>query len=148
MPFQFPLETILRFCQSVEHQEELRLRAANQQVSLARQAIEEIDGLRSEGRRHQAHELGTGTTSAEVRFALVREDALRRRRGELERHLKQAEGLRDRQQKIFADARRKRETYQILREGQLAEYSRATARREQRLLDDQHLMRRTRTRHG
>lgn len=141
MPFRFPLEAVLHFRQSVEHQQELRLRAANQQVVRGRRLLEQLDARITDTRSEQARQLGTGTTAAELRFGLLCEASLQRQSQELLRELLRVENLRDQQQKIFQQARRERETFESLRDRQLEQYRRDTARREQRHLDDLFLQR-------
>ncbi|HUI85512.1 MAG TPA: hypothetical protein VL240_14910, partial [Candidatus Binatia bacterium] len=70
MAFRFSLETVLHFRRSVEHQQELRLRAANQQVTRARHLVGHIDQQIAAERSGQAQHLAAGTTSAELRFSL------------------------------------------------------------------------------
>jgi flagellar export protein FliJ len=141
MVFHFPLQAVFHFRQSVEHQHELRLRTANQQVARARRVVEQFDDRIRQAQLRQANELGAGTTSAELRFALAAEAALHQQRQEAERDLLRRQNLRDQQQKIFQQARRERETFESLRNHQLHDYERAAARREQRQLDDLFLLR-------
>jgi len=141
MAYHFPLQAVFHFRQSVELQQELRLRTANQQVARARRVVEQFDERIRQVQLRQAHELGVGTTSAELRFALTREAALRLQRQDAERDLARWQNLRDQQQKIFQQARRERETFESLRDQQLREYERAASRREQRQLDDLFLLR-------
>jgi len=141
MPFRFPLQAVFHFRQSMEHQQELRLRTANQQVARARRVVEQFDERIRQMQFRQTHELGVGTTSAELRFALAGEAALRLQRQDAERDLVRWQNLCDRQQKIFQQARRERETFESLRNHQLRDYERAAARREQRQLDDLFLLR-------
>ncbi len=139
--FHFPLQAVFHFRQSVEHQQELRLRAANQQVAKVRHGLEQIDERIRQMQARESQELQAGTTAAELRFALGCEAALRQLRQETERELARWEKLRDQQQRIFQQARRERETFESLRDQQLRDYQRAAARREQRQLDDLFLMR-------
>jgi flagellar export protein FliJ len=148
MPFRFPLQAVFHFRQSVEHQQELRLRTANQQVARARRVVEQFDERIRQMQSQQTHELGVGTTSAELRFALTGEAALRLQRQDTERDLVRWQNLRDQQQKIFQQARRERETFESLRNHQLRDYERAAARREQRLLDDLFLLRQSYLKRG
>ncbi len=141
MAFHFPLQAVLHFRQSVEHQQELRLRTANQQVARARRVIEQFDERIRQIQLRESQELGAGTTSAELRFALTGEAALQLQRQDAEHDLVRWQNLRDQQQKIFQQARRERETFESLRNHQLREYERAAARREQRQLDDLFLLR-------
>jgi flagellar export protein FliJ len=142
MPFHFSLQAVLHLYQSLEHQQELRLRAANQQVTRVRHMIEQFDALKHQNRSRQAQELQAGTTSAELEFARTMESALMRRRGELEAELVRVQQMRDEQQRNFHVARRRRETLSSLRESQLKNYQREAARREQRQADDSFLLRR------
>ncbi len=142
MAFRFPLQAVFHFRQSIEHQQELRLRAANQLVARTRHLIEQLDARMEEMRIKHSYELGSGTTAAELRFALQCEAVLLHHRQALQGELLRLEKLRDEQQKIFQQARRERETFESLRDHQLQEYERDRARREQREIDDLFLLRR------
>ncbi|HXY78155.1 MAG TPA: flagellar export protein FliJ [Candidatus Acidoferrales bacterium] len=148
MAFRFPLEAVFHFRQSVEHQEELRLRAANQHLARARHLLEHVDQRIAEMRTRQSQQLTEGTTAAELRFALLCDAALHDERREIERQILRLEALRDKQQTIYRRARRERETFESLRNRQLAEYRRGQARREQRQLDDLFLLRQAYQRHS
>jgi flagellar export protein FliJ len=141
MPFRFALESVLHFRQSVEHQEELRLRAANQQVGRVRHMIEQIENRIKDMHARQSQELGAGTTAAELRFALSCEKGQLQQRQALLNELKRMEHLRDEQQKVFFRLRRERQTIEGLRDHQRQEYERNAARREQRAADDAFLLR-------
>jgi flagellar export protein FliJ len=148
MAFHFPLQAVFHFRQSVEHQQELRLRAANQQVARVRHLLDQLDDRIRQLQIRESQELGAGTTSAELRFALWGEASLREQRQNAERELLRWQNLRDQQQKIFQQARRERETFESLRDHQLREYQRDAARREQRQLDDLFLLRQAFLRRG
>ena len=148
MPFRFSLQAILHFRQSMEHQHELRLRAANQQVARAQHGIEQIDLRRGALQAQQTSELSAGVTAAELRFGLQCEVELLRHRRELERQLVRLQQLRDQQREIFQQARRARETLESVRDQQLRLYQQTAARREQRNLDDLFLLRREYLRRG
>jgi len=141
MPFRFPLEAVLHYRRSLEHQQELRLRAANQQVAHVRRLIEQAGERIRQARATQARELAAGTTFAEVRFALAAEAFLEGQRQTLERELYRLETLRSQQQRIYQQARRDRETFESLRDREKREYERERARREQRALDNLFLLR-------
>lgn len=141
MPFRFPLESVLHFRQSVEHQQELRLRAAHQQVSRVRHAIDQIEHRIQQMHARQLAELGAGTTAAEMRFALASEKRWLEQRQALRQEMKRLEKLRDEQQTIFFRLRRERETIESLRDHQRRAYEREAARREQRAADDAFLLR-------
>jgi flagellar export protein FliJ len=142
MPFHFPLQTVLHYRQSMEHQQELRLRAANQQVARAQHLIEQMDLQTKDLLSMEMEELNSGTSAAELQFGLLREAAMLRRRREFEQQLIRAQQLRGQQREIFQQARRAREMLESLRDQQLSLYKKDAARREQRSLDDLFLMRR------
>lgn len=148
MAFHFPLHAVFHFRQSVEHQQELRLRAANQQVARVRHLLDQLDERIRQAQIRESQELSAGTTSAELRFTLGAEAALLQQRQDGERELSRWQSLRDQQQKIFQQARRERETFESLRNHQFREYQRDAARREQRQLDDLFLLRQAYLRRG
>jgi flagellar export protein FliJ len=143
MPFRFPLQALLHFRQGLEHQQELRLRAANQQVSRVRHALEQLDGRIHQTQLLSAQNLTEGTTGAELSFLQASEALLHTQRKELEHELMRCQHLRDQQERIFLQARRERETFESLRNQQFRAYQIDHARREQRRLDDLFLMRKT-----
>jgi flagellar export protein FliJ len=141
MPFRFPLETVLHFRRSIEHQQELRLRAANQQVARMRRLMEHIEQQTESLRVRQSGELSAGTTAAELQFAHACEGVLAQHRMAAARELKRLEQVRDQQNQLFQRARRERETFDSLREQRRLEYERNARRREQRQLDELFLLR-------
>ena len=148
MAFHFPLHAVLHFRQSIEHQQELRLRAANQQVARVQHLIEQTDLRRRELQSTQANELNAGMTVAELRFELQCEAELVRHRRELEQQLLQLQQLREQQRELLQQVRRAREMLESVRDRQLREYRQEALRREQRSLDDLFLLRREYLRHG
>jgi flagellar export protein FliJ len=141
MPFRFALQSVLHLRQSLEHQQELRLRAANQQVSRVQHLIEQMEARRGEMHAARARELGVGLTSAELRFELQGEEELVKHRRELETQLVRVQQVRDQQRTAFQQARQARETLEAVHDRQLHLYRQNTGRREQRMLDDLFLMR-------
>jgi flagellar export protein FliJ len=148
MAFHFSLQAVFHFRQSVERQQELHLRVANQQVARVRHIVEHLDQRIEQARIRRSQELHLGTTSAELRFALSEEAALGQRLLDAERELSRWQNLQDQQQRIFQQARRERETFESLRNDQLREYRRDAARSEQRELDDLFLLRQAYLRRG
>jgi flagellar export protein FliJ len=142
MAFRFSLEAVLRLRQGMEHQQELRLRAAHQQVARVRHGIERIDHALGEAEQRSSSTLASGTTSAELLFALQSEAALLEHREKLGAELTRLTKLRDQQAEIFRQARRERDTIESLRDQQFREYKRGALRREQRRVDDLFLLRR------
>src|SRR5208282_6059894 len=137
MPFHFRLHAILHFRKSIEHQQELRLRAANQQVARMRHLIEQVEARRQELAAARGRELSAGVTAAELRFG-VQCDA------ELVRHKKDLQQQRER----FQQARKDRETLEGIHDQQLHLFEQEAARRQQRSQDDLFLLRREYLRRG
>jgi flagellar export protein FliJ len=148
MAFQFSLQTILHFRKSIEHQQELRLRAASQQVARVQHGIEQMDARKKDLLSAQTNQLSSGMTAAELRFGLECEASLLRQRRELDLQLVRQQQARDQQREIFQQARRARATLESVRDQQLRLYKQEAARREQRNLDDLFLLRRQYLRRG
>ncbi len=148
MAFHFPLQAVLHFRESMEHQQELRLRAANQQVARVRHLLEQIDSRRQDLLNTQTKRLGAGMTAVELQFELLCETELLRHRRELEQQLVRLQQVREQQREIFQQARRARETLEAVRDQQLRLYKKEATRREQRSLDDLFLLRREYLRRG
>jgi flagellar export protein FliJ len=148
MAFHFPLHAVLHLRQSIEHQQELRLRAANQLVAQMRRLVEQVDARRQELHSRQIKRLSLGMTAVELQFELLCETELLRHRRELEQQLARLQKLREQQREIFQQARRARETLESVRDQQLRLYQKETARRQQRNLDDLFLLRREFLRRG
>jgi len=148
MAFHFPLQSVLHYRVSLEHQQELRLRAANQRVARVRHLIDQIDQRSRQLHSMQLAQLGAGITAAELRFELQCEAELQRERRNLEQQLAVLQKACDQQRELFQQAKRARETLESVRDRQLRLYQKDFARREQRRLDDLFLMRREYLRRG
>ncbi|HEY1270843.1 MAG TPA: flagellar FliJ family protein [Terriglobales bacterium] len=142
MPFHFPLQAVLHLRQSIEHQQELRLHAANQQVARVRQLMLRIDARIQEFRQESSQELELGTRAAVIRFTVALESILDAKRQELEMQLLRVMQIRDQQQKAFEKARQEREKFQLSFERALREYRICKDRRDQKLLDELFLLQR------
>ena len=148
MAFHFPLQAVYHFRKSLEHQQELRLLAANQQVAKVHHLLEQTEAGIQELQVRHTRELGNGMTAAEMRFMFEASSVLAARRKDLERELTRLKNLRDQQQRVFQQARREREIFESLRDQQFRLYVRNQSRREQRQLDDSFLLRQFYMRRG
>ncbi len=148
MAFRFALEPLYRLRQSVEHQQELRLRAANQQLAKAVHVLDLLSHQKQQLRMEASDRLVTGLAASEVHFSLTTLDSLSRRAHELHQAISRLKHLRDQQEALFREARRQRETLEILKDEQLRLYHREELRREQRTLDDLFLLRRSYAKRG
>jgi flagellar export protein FliJ len=143
MGFHFAFEALYRLRQSVEHQYELRLRAANQQVAKVRHSLDQLKEQAQRLRTESSQDLRSGTTAAEIRFTLHNIDLVAAHHRELEQLLQRVSTMRDQQETLFRQAHRERETLEILREQQLQRYERTQLRRQQQRLDELFLLRRS-----
>jgi flagellar export protein FliJ len=141
MAFRFPIQAILHFRESVEHQEELRLRLVNQQVQRLRHQIEQYDCLRLQHERSASSEIAQGTTAAELVAGLQIKTSLIQQQNALKSELSRLNVVCREQQKRFKEARQKREMLGRLRENLRHEYERKKQRQQQRALDDLFLSR-------
>jgi flagellar export protein FliJ len=148
MPFRFGLQPVLHLRQSLEHQQESRLRAAHQQVGRVRHLIEQMEAHHSDLHRLGRGRLAAGVTAAELRFDLQCETELLRHRRELEQQLVRLQQVRDQQREILRQARLARETLEGVRDRQLRSYEQDAKRREQKNLDEMFLLRREHFRRG
>lgn len=140
MSFRFPLQAVLHLLQSIEHQQEIRLQAANQEVRRIARLIEQLDSSIRECRQQSARDVEAGTSAAGIRFALEVESSLNAKRQNLELELLRVTRIRDQQQQAFHKARLERETFETLRTAQFREYRRHQERRDQKLLDELFLL--------
>jgi len=143
MAFRFPLESVLRLRQNLEHQQELLLYQANQKVFTLTRQIEELDAGMAENARHQSARLQSGVSAAELQFDLLCHSVLQQWRHDLETKLSTAQSQRDVQAESFRQARQQREVIETLRHHQFQLYQHRETRQEQRRADDLFLLRRT-----
>ena len=148
MAFHFPLQAVLHFRQSVEHQQELRLRAANQQVGKVRHLIGQLEAATRESRALQLRRLESGMSGAEMRFQLMCEAVVEQHQRSLEQELVRLGKLRDEQLALYQQVRRQHETLKGLRDRQLRLYQKEAARMEQRRMDDFFVLRQQYARRG
>ncbi len=142
MPFQFPLETLLRYRRGIAGQTELRLQEAAQRVAALRREIETVGDCARRLENDKLRGLESGLQASQLHFHNLRRLVLESRRIELERILAQAEEARTDCQAEFQRAHRDREAVETLRREGLGRYLQDEARREQRRLDDLFLLRR------
>jgi len=142
MPFRFPLQTLLRYRQSVERQQELRLLEANQQVAAVRLQIENVEQSKLALAAEERRELAAGVSAAELHFHILLRSLLAKKRGLLDHELARCEELRRQRHAEFQRAHQDREAVTALRANQQRTYEQQESRREQRRLDDMFLLRR------
>lgn len=140
MPFRFPLQSVLHLHQSLEHQHEMRLHAANQQVLKVLHWIAQLDHSIQDLRQETSREIESGTRSAAMIFAFEIESKLHAQHRELERELSRVTQIRDHERQAFEQASRERHKLEILRDRDAHQYRIQQNRREQRTLDESFLL--------
>lgn len=143
MAFRFSLHVVLRVRQSLEHQQELLLQAANHRTTALRREIDDLERSMEEIAAQRAGQLKSGLSAAELQFAVLCRSALWERRQQLEQSLNKAREERDACAQVFRKVRRDREVVETLRDRQFQLYRQLEARQNQRRLDDLFLLRRS-----
>lgn len=142
MAFRFSLQTVLQFRRSVEHQEEIRLRAIHQALRKVRHQIEQIAAAICQESELSRNEIEGGTTGAEIQFHAETHSALMEQQRRYQCELLRLAKICEQQQVVFNQARKQRETLESLRDRLLRDYETESRRREQRTIDELFLMRR------
>jgi len=143
MAFHFTLEAVLRYRQSLEDRELLRL-----QTMLTRRAalLSEVEQLHRTAFDLQQETkqamLQQPTPAIEIHFAMARLHGLDRQQQRLGEQLRELEGAIVEQRSRYQQQRRNCEVLESLRAGQLRDYRLTQRRREQAQLDELHLLRR------
>ncbi len=140
MPFRFSLQALLRFRESFERRERLRLQIVTREVVQARQQCEQAKQDRGQGLEELAKKLRQGMTGAELQFELACDRTRVRRLAALKEQLLKLEDLQRRQLDAFRKAQQQRKILDNLRDRQLAAYRLVQNRRTQQLLDERFLI--------
>ncbi len=148
MPFRFALSTLLRYRQSVEHQQKLLFQNALRQVALVQLNIDRTQQALAALAVNERSQLTTGLTAAELQFNSLCRAALLLRRDELNREMARKQELRAQRRDAFLEAQRQREIVETLRQRQLQLYRQKENRAEQSRLDEAFLLRREFLRRG
>ncbi len=144
MAFHFALETLLALRRSRERQEELKLHAIGQRLSLARKRLRGNEVARQRLSSEQARRTPCGISGAELHFMQECDNSLSSAGLALLHSLEEIEKEFATQQEVLASERRKRELLETLRKREYERCRIEENRREQRIADEVFLMRRTR----
>jgi len=139
MAFRFV--ALLKLRKSLEHQQELRLRAANQWVARVRELMRLSETSMAALARTQAASLDAGTAAAELHFLSGHAAACEVRWRELSQQLGQAENVRDQQRQVLFRIREQREMLESLKIGEDHERLRRASRQDQSQMDEAFLLR-------
>jgi flagellar export protein FliJ len=142
MAFHFTLEAVLRFRQSLEDRELLRLRALLARRTALLTGLEQFRQLSLAVQRETKRAmLQRPTPAVEIHFAMARLQGLDRQQHLIREQLRELEAAVVEQRSLFQQQRRKREVLEALRDIQLRDYRLTQRRRQQAQLDELHLLR-------
>jgi len=142
MGFEFRLQGLLRFRESSERKEELKLAVAIGELKRLKMMLARVrEELAAIGDRI-SNLLARGTTGADLHLLWFEKMLLERREQALAQIVSTALKEVQQQQLRLQEARQKRKVLEELREKQLALFLLAEGRRDQQRLDDTFLMRR------
>ena len=142
MAYRFPLATLLRFRENLEHRSWLELQAANQQVQRVEVSLSQLERERMEWRTGRSSALDRGVKAAELE--IWGEPYYQRKRLDFEQYLLAAKQQAAAKLAEFSRARRKRQVLENLYVQGKNIYDAERARREQALVDELFLLRRGR----
>jgi len=145
MAFHFTLAAVLRYRQSLEEREELRLHGLLVRRATLSRELEQSRDARLQLQTAVYRTLRqAAVAAAEIQFAMAQLHGLERQQALLESRLRTLESEIAQQTARYRQERQKREVLESLREAQWREYRVRQQRREQAMLDELHLLRRGR----
>jgi flagellar export protein FliJ len=144
MAFQFPLDPVLRFRRTVEEREEAALQKIVHEIALTFESLERIEKRILASECARIGEMFKPLMGLELHASYGEVGALRQRRTELIEQIKKLEQTRDGQMKAYEAARRDRELLTNMQDKKRVAYESEMDKREQKLLDDVFLARRSR----
>lgn len=147
MSFHFSLQPILKLRKSYERLERLRLLGILAMIVRVREESAALEKESADARSRLRQTLGTGLAGVEIHLEIACERLRADRRRALETRLADLAQKHAKQRLIYLNARRKREILENLRDRKWDEYRREQNRREQRELDELHLLHRAGTDH-
>jgi flagellar export protein FliJ len=146
VPFQFPLETLLRYRHNTEKREWLKLQGIAQRLARLRNQLEGMRQMQVDVRVRNAGDLLQGLRAAEIQFNAECETVFQQRLAEVRQRCADVEKEHTKQMRVFRDERQKREVLEKLREGEYQRYRQERERREQNQADELFLLRRAMSR--
>ena len=141
MPFRFPLQALLRFRESYERRELLRLETVSRELAAARERTEQARRDREQSLKNLASWLVAGMTASELQFERACDRTRVNRIVACEVQTQKLEDLRQQQLDAYLKAQQQRKILDNLRDRQLASYKLVQSRREQQQLDERFLIR-------
>ena len=143
MSFEFSLQGLLRLRESLEKEEEQKLAAAIGELKRLQTKLEKVREQLASTSERLSNLLARGTTGADLHLLCFEKVLLERREKALAESVSSAlKGVQD-QQARFLEAKKKRKILGDLREKQLALFLLTERRKDQQVIDDTFLLRRT-----
>ena len=144
MAYQFPLDAVLRIRGIVEEQEERMLQKIQFEITQALEGLERTNARIAGSDASRRADVFKAFVGHNIHASYEEMQALKQTRKELEEKLQKLEQLRERQMVVYRGARRNREMLTNICAEKRDAYELDMARREQRILDDNHMARRER----
>jgi len=141
MTFQFRLDAVLRFRESVEHSEEAALHRIVQEIAAVELELQQVDLRQGRLRQQRDHGLAQKLPAVHLLEIAEHELELKQSADRLRSRLQQLEDQRLTQLAIYQTAHRDREVLSELREQQRHTHQLEQRRQEQKTLDDLFLAR-------
>jgi flagellar FliJ protein len=144
MAFRFSLATVLRVRSIVEEREERLLQQILYEISQALEALAQTDAAIAASHEARCDALGKSLSAFHLRAFYGDVEELKQTRQQIEGQLEKLEELRDRQLKVYEEARRNREMLTDMHKEKRFAYDSGLVKREQAMLDDNYIARRGR----
>jgi flagellar FliJ protein len=136
MGFKFSLATVLRLREIDEEREERLLGQILSEITSTRLELDDLHRQVENLLRSREQQLQTTTSAAQLQITYGHMRALENLQKDVTEQIKNLEGLRDQQMRIYQNARRNREVVSSLRDQQQVVYRELKKRQEQSLMDD------------
>jgi len=136
MKFHFPLETVLRFRESVEQREELELQKAQLEVAGVTRAIEQTTAEIENAQKARERAMQQAIPAAQLQAMVKEAEAAVERKKHLETTLHDLERQRDERLKAWQAAHRKRRMLSDMETRQQAVHEQEQVKTQQKQLDD------------
>jgi flagellar export protein FliJ len=144
MAFQFPLEAVLRFRAQVEEREEAALQKILAEIAAVCEDLALLERQLGEAEALRAARAVKPLIGLDLHAVYGHVQSIKQRRLELTAKLDELGQSRDAQIRAYDAARRNREVLTTMRKQKRSEYELNQSKREQKILDDHYLARRTR----
>jgi flagellar protein FliJ len=141
MAFRFSLAAVLNLRKSIERQEYLNLEKIHQEIAKAENQITEAAQRKSELQQSRDTQLTESMPSIMLQSLYEQVFALEKHMDALKLVLAELATKKEKQIKVYTEARQKREVLESLREKQYAAYVLEDNKRQQTLMDDLYLAR-------